>query len=97
MPALGGTVTLAKFVGTISLGLLTGGSYTISTTTLPPILALPTAQPAHTTFLHLRTLTQRHQILLSTLSTSSLIIAYILSPTAPSASFPSSGHHYASA
>jgi len=93
------TVTLCKFVGTISLGLLTvtppraftyhltvqltfvqGVSYTIATTTLPPILALPTAQPASTTFQHLRALTHRRQLILSTLSASALSLAYILSP-----------------
>ena len=57
-----------------------GVSYTISTTTLPPLLALPTAQPAHTTFQHLRALTHRHQLILTTLSTSTLLLAYILSP-----------------
>ncbi|KAL8939186.1 MAG: hypothetical protein Q9211_002852 [Gyalolechia sp. 1 TL-2023] len=74
------TLTASKFVGTISLGLLTGLSYTLSTTTVPPLLALPTATPAHSTFRHLRALTSRHQVLLSTLSASSLIMAYLLSP-----------------
>ncbi|KAL8761518.1 MAG: hypothetical protein Q9184_002367 [Pyrenodesmia sp. 2 TL-2023] len=74
------TVTASKFVGTVSLGLLTGLSYTLSTTTLPPLLALPSATPAHSTFRHLRTLTSRHQVLLSTLSVSSLVMAYLLSP-----------------
>ncbi|KAI4114466.1 MAG: hypothetical protein LQ338_008002 [Usnochroma carphineum] len=73
------TVTASKFVGTISLGLLTGLSYTLSTTTVPPLLALPSATPAHSTFRHLRSLTSRHQALLSTLSASSLVMAYLLS------------------
>lgn len=75
------TVTASKFVGTISLGLLTGLSYTLSTTTVPPLLALPSATPAHSTFRHLRALTSRHQVLLSTLSASSFIMAYLLSPS----------------
>ncbi|KAL8679049.1 MAG: hypothetical protein Q9186_004636 [Xanthomendoza sp. 1 TL-2023] len=75
------TISISKFVGTISLGLLTGLSYTLSTTTVPPLLALPSATPAHSTFRHLRTLTQRHQLVLSTLSASSLVMAYILSPS----------------
>ncbi|KAL8780715.1 MAG: hypothetical protein Q9213_006327 [Squamulea squamosa] len=77
------TIAISKFVGTISLGLLTtqGLSYTLSTTTIPPLLALPSATPAHSTFRHLRTLTSRHQILLSTLSASSLVMAYLLSPS----------------
>ncbi|CAL8583629.1 hypothetical protein XPA_009250 [Xanthoria parietina] len=74
------TVAISKFVGTISLGLLTGLSYTLSTTTIPPLLALPSATPAHSTFRHLRTLTSRHQVLLSSLSASTLVMAYLLSP-----------------
>ncbi|KAL6718678.1 hypothetical protein ACLMJK_002912 [Lecanora helva] len=74
------TINLSKFVGTISLGLLTGTSYTLTTTTLPPMLALPTAQPAHTTFTSLRNLTSERQFLLSALSSSSLLLAYTLSP-----------------
>ncbi|KAL9593044.1 MAG: hypothetical protein Q9219_007691 [cf. Caloplaca sp. 3 TL-2023] len=75
------TVTTSKFVGTISLGLLTGLSYTLSTTTVPPLLALPAATPAHATFRHLRALTSHHQFLLSTVSASSFIMAYLLSPS----------------
>ncbi|KAI4251491.1 MAG: hypothetical protein L6R42_008371 [Xanthoria sp. 1 TBL-2021] len=74
------TVAISKFVGTISLGLLTGLSYTLSTTTIPPLLALPSATPAHSTFRHLRALTSRHQLLLSSLSASTLVMAYLLSP-----------------
>ncbi|KAL8945840.1 MAG: hypothetical protein Q9222_007676 [Ikaeria aurantiellina] len=58
-----------------------GLSYTLSTTTVPPLLALPSATPAHSTFRHLRTLTSRHQVLLSTLSATSLVMAYLLSPS----------------
>ncbi|KAL8993236.1 MAG: hypothetical protein Q9169_006503 [Polycauliona sp. 2 TL-2023] len=58
-----------------------GLSYTLSTTTIPPLLALPSATPAHSTFRHLRTLTSRHQVLLSSLSVSTLVMAYLLSPT----------------
>ncbi|KAM0804203.1 hypothetical protein BDR22DRAFT_960313 [Usnea florida] len=71
---------LCKFVGTISLGLLTGVSYTTITTTLPPIQSLPSSQPASSTFQHVRTLVHRHQLLLSTISSSSLLLAYAISP-----------------
>lgn len=74
------TATVCKFIGTISLGLLTGVSYTTTTTTLPPIQSLPSAQPASNTFQHLRALAHRHQLLLSTLSSTSLLLAYTLSP-----------------
>ncbi|KAL8839323.1 MAG: hypothetical protein Q9176_004504 [Flavoplaca citrina] len=74
------TVTISKFVGTISLGLLTGLSYTHSRTTIPPLLALPSATPAHSTFRQLRVLTSRHQVLLSSLSASTLVMAYLLAP-----------------
>ncbi|KAL8856478.1 MAG: hypothetical protein Q9178_006948 [Gyalolechia marmorata] len=75
------TVAISKFVGTISLGLLTGLSYTLSTTTIPSLLALPSATPAHSTFRHLSALTSRHQVFLSTLSASALIMSYLLSPS----------------
>ncbi|KAL8847136.1 MAG: hypothetical protein Q9221_007801 [Calogaya cf. arnoldii] len=74
------TVTISKFVGTISLGLLTGLSYAHSRTTIPPLLALPSATPAHSTFRQLRALTSRHQVLLSSLSASTLVMAFLLSP-----------------
>ncbi|CRK32965.1 hypothetical protein BN1708_019162, partial [Verticillium longisporum] len=39
-------VSALKFVGTVSLGLLTGLSYSLSAVTVPSILALPSASDA---------------------------------------------------
>lgn len=40
------SVSVLKFVGTVSLGLLTGVSYTVSTLTLPVLLRLPSSASA---------------------------------------------------
>ncbi|KAF2201721.1 hypothetical protein GQ43DRAFT_393647 [Delitschia confertaspora ATCC 74209] len=73
-------ISVCKFVGTISLGLLTGISLTHTTLTLPSLLALPSASTAHTS---LTTLTSRTKTLSSYLrhiTTFSLFSAYLLSP-----------------
>ncbi|EOD46301.1 hypothetical protein GTA08_BOTSDO00546 [Neofusicoccum parvum] len=75
------TVALCKFVGTISLGLLTGVSYTLSTTALPAILELPTAIHGYTTFLSIQYAAKRHVRLLTATAVSSLSLAFILSPS----------------
>ncbi|KAA6411512.1 MAG: hypothetical protein FRX48_04792 [Lasallia pustulata] len=74
------TIALSKFVGCISLGLLTGTSYTLTTITLPPLLALPSAPQAHSSFRTLLASTRTHQRALSLLSVLSLSLAYALSP-----------------
>ncbi|KAF2100929.1 hypothetical protein NA57DRAFT_74526 [Rhizodiscina lignyota] len=73
-------VTLCKFVGTVSLGLLTGLSYTLSTSTLPALLALPTAPTASRAYSALKSTALRHSRLLTNISIASLAFAYILSP-----------------
>ncbi|KAI9715666.1 MAG: hypothetical protein M1812_005818 [Candelaria pacifica] len=75
------TIALSKFVGSVSLGLLTGLSYSLSTITLPTLLCLPSATTAHKAFLHLKITSKYHLRLLSAISASSLLIAYILSPS----------------
>ncbi|KAH7115023.1 hypothetical protein B0J11DRAFT_121548 [Dendryphion nanum] len=75
-----GAISLCKFVGTISLGLLTGTSLTHSTLTLPALLSLPSAPLASTT---LSTLQARSKTLTSSLrhiTTFTLFTAYLLSP-----------------
>ncbi|MCJ1353757.1 MAG: hypothetical protein MMC33_003744 [Icmadophila ericetorum] len=78
MPLL--TVTIPKLVGSISLGLLTGLSYSLSTITVPPLLALPTFPPALQSFTTLKSQTTRHHNLLTLLSSLSLVAAYISAP-----------------
>ncbi|MCJ1338431.1 hypothetical protein MMC09_003719 [Bachmanniomyces sp. S44760] len=74
------TIAITKFVGTISLGLLTGVSYTLATLTLPTLLSLPTFPPARSTFLTLQAHARTQQVLLSSLASTSLFLAYALSP-----------------
>ncbi|KAK3114948.1 hypothetical protein LTR53_006215 [Teratosphaeriaceae sp. CCFEE 6253] len=74
------SVVFAKFVGTISLGLLTGVSYTLSTQSLPSLLTLPSAKPAAYTLRQTARLATLHITALSTISCLSLGLAFALSP-----------------
>ncbi|TKA34407.1 hypothetical protein B0A54_15239 [Friedmanniomyces endolithicus] len=74
------SIALLKFVGTISLGLLTGVSYTLSTLALPSLLTLPSAKPAAYTLRQTARLATLHITALSALSTLSLGLAFALSP-----------------
>ncbi|KAJ9639378.1 hypothetical protein H2199_006411 [Coniosporium tulheliwenetii] len=73
---------LSKFVGTFSLGLLTGLSYTLATHSAPSLLALPTATHCARSFLYLQTTAKRHLRLLSAVTVTSLSLAFIISPRA---------------
>ncbi|TKA25094.1 hypothetical protein B0A50_06159 [Salinomyces thailandicus] len=74
-------IALCKFVGTISLGLLTGVSYTLSTQSLPSLLTLPSAKPAAYTLAQTARLASLHIRTLSTISTSALLLSFYLSPS----------------
>ncbi|KAK4546540.1 hypothetical protein LTR36_001757 [Oleoguttula mirabilis] len=74
-------IALCKFVGTISLGLLTGVSYTLSTQSLPSLLTLPSAKPAAYTLSQTARLATLHIRTLSAISTLSLALAFYLSPS----------------
>ncbi|KAJ9665804.1 hypothetical protein H2201_004112 [Coniosporium apollinis] len=74
------TISLSKFVGTFSLGLLTGLSYTLATHSAPSLLALPTATHCARSFLYLQTTAKRHLRLLSAVTVTSLSLAFIISP-----------------
>ncbi|KAI9860513.1 MAG: hypothetical protein M1824_003038 [Vezdaea acicularis] len=76
---MSGLVVLSKFVGTISLGLLTGMSYTLSTHLTPTLLLLPSASKAYTSFSHLRHSAEVHIRALTALAAGSLGLAYVLS------------------
>lgn len=75
-------VTLLKFVGTVSLGVLTGLSYSLSTLTIPTLLTLPSASTASRAFDTLRTTAKVHVDALSIFSSSAFFLAYYLSPRA---------------
>ncbi|KAK3683203.1 hypothetical protein LTR37_020445 [Vermiconidia calcicola] len=74
------SLALCKFVGSISLGLLTGVSYTLSTQSLPSLLTLPSAKPAAYTLNQTARLATLHIRTLSSISTISLALAFYLSP-----------------
>jgi len=69
-----------KFVGTVTLGLLTGFSYTLSTLTVPTLLTLPSAETAAKAFYSLASTAKRQLSVLATVSGSSFLLAFFLSP-----------------
>ncbi|OTB06638.1 hypothetical protein M426DRAFT_318693 [Hypoxylon sp. CI-4A] len=73
-------VSVLKFVGTVSLGLLTGTSYTLSTLTIPSLLSLPSASSAAKSFRTLSTTASTHLSALTTLSGTAFLLAFSLSP-----------------
>jgi len=74
-------ISFLKFVGTVSLGLLTGVSYTLSTQSLPSLLTLPSAKPAAYTLRQTTRLATLHIRTLSTIASLSLALAFFLSPS----------------
>ncbi|OHE91813.1 hypothetical protein CORC01_12887 [Colletotrichum orchidophilum] len=75
-------VSLLKFVGTVSLGLLTGLSYSLSTVTVPSILSLPSASDALRAFKNLYPGATARLRLLTGVSATSFLLAFFLSPRA---------------
>ncbi|KAF5517553.1 Autophagy-related protein 33 [Colletotrichum aenigma] len=72
-------VSLLKFVGTVSLGLLTGLSYSLSTVTVPSILSLPSASDALRAFQNLYPSANTRLRILTGVSTASFLFAFFLS------------------
>ncbi|KAI2468063.1 hypothetical protein F4781DRAFT_283790 [Annulohypoxylon bovei var. microspora] len=72
-------VSVLKFVGTISLGLLTGTTYTLSTLTIPSLLELPSASAAAKAFRSLASTASIHLDALTTVSGTAFLLAYTLS------------------
>ncbi|KAG7137230.1 Autophagy-related protein 33 like [Verticillium longisporum] len=75
-------VSALKFVGTVSLGLLTGLSYSLSAVTVPSILALPSASDAVRAFENLTSSSTLQLRALTGISTASFLLAFFLSPRA---------------
>ncbi|KAI0125998.1 hypothetical protein BJ170DRAFT_457121 [Xylariales sp. AK1849] len=73
-------VSALKFVGTVSLGLLTGASYTLSTLTIPSLLDLPSASSASKAFRSLTTTATTHLNVLTGVAGSAFLFAFVLSP-----------------
>ncbi|KAF2456424.1 hypothetical protein BDY21DRAFT_372528 [Lineolata rhizophorae] len=74
-------ISLFKFVGTFSLGLLTGISYSLTTITLPSLLTLPTAPLCARTLSTLRARSTAHYRLFGRVASASLALAFALSPS----------------
>ncbi|OAA48699.1 hypothetical protein NOR_01949 [Metarhizium rileyi] len=73
-------VSALKFVGTISLGLLTGVSYTVSHISLPALLRLPSSTSASQAIASLTTSLQTPLLTLTSLASAPLLLAFVLSP-----------------
>ncbi|KAJ9604701.1 hypothetical protein H2200_010815 [Cladophialophora chaetospira] len=71
-------ISITKFVGTISLGLLTGTSYTLASITLPSLALLPSASLASRTLNTIQTQSTRQILTLASISSLSLITAFTL-------------------
>lgn len=74
------TVSAFKFVGTVSLGLMTGASYTLSNFTLPALLELPSAGSAAKALRAVRRTAAAHLDVLTAVAGTALATAFALSP-----------------
>ncbi|KAL2756857.1 hypothetical protein ACRALDRAFT_1069576 [Sodiomyces alcalophilus JCM 7366] len=73
-------VTLLKFVGTVSLGLLTGLSCSLAAVTVPSILSLPSASSAAQAYRNLAPTSSLRLRTLTAVSSASFLLAYYFSP-----------------
>lgn len=73
-------ITVSKFVGTVSLGLLTGLSYSTSVITVPSLKLLPTSATASRCLHEVKRLNRKHALRLSSLANGCLLLAYCISP-----------------
>ncbi|KAI1157551.1 hypothetical protein F5B18DRAFT_644640 [Nemania serpens] len=74
-------VAVLKFVGTISLGILTGTSYTLSTFTIPSLLELSSASTAAKAFRSLASSATARLTTLSGVAGSAFLLAFAFSPS----------------
>ncbi|KAJ5688990.1 hypothetical protein N7462_003382 [Penicillium macrosclerotiorum] len=73
-------ITVTKFVGTVSLGLLTGVSYSTTAITIPSLALLPTSTTAARCFNEVKRLNRKHALRLSSLANICFLFAYSVSP-----------------
>ncbi|KAL6869713.1 Autophagy- protein 33 [Amphichorda felina] len=78
MPSTG--VSVLKFVGTVSLGLLTGVSYSVSTLTLPTLANLPSASGCSHALTTLTSYLRLPVLTLTTLASAPFLLSFALSP-----------------
>ncbi|RGP70562.1 autophagy-related 33 [Fusarium sporotrichioides] len=80
MTATGTSVSLLKFVGTVSLGLLTGVSYSISSLALPALLRLPSSASASHGLSTLTAALKTPVLALTSLASAPFLISFFLAP-----------------
>ncbi|KAE8396316.1 hypothetical protein BDV23DRAFT_143828 [Aspergillus alliaceus] len=80
LPIMACPLTISKFVGTVSLGLLTGLSYSASTVTIPSLALLPTSASALRSLNEVKRLNRKHGLRLTNLANGCLLFAYCVSP-----------------
>ncbi|PYI08032.1 hypothetical protein BO78DRAFT_395916 [Aspergillus sclerotiicarbonarius CBS 121057] len=73
-------ITVSKFVGTVSLGLLTGLSYSASSVAIPSLSLLPTATTASRSLSEVKRLNRKHGLRLANIANGCLLFAYCVSP-----------------
>ncbi|KAM6539264.1 Autophagy- protein 33 [Fusarium falciforme] len=73
-------VSLLKFVGTVSLGLLTGVSYSISTLALPSLLRLPSSSSASQGLTILNDALKAPVLALTSLASAPFLVSFFLAP-----------------
>ncbi|KAJ5104800.1 hypothetical protein NUU61_002147 [Penicillium alfredii] len=73
-------ITVTKFVGTVSLGLLTGLSYSTAAITVPALKLLPTSTTASRSLNEVKRLGRKHALNLAGLANTCLTFAYCISP-----------------
>ncbi|KAG6005266.1 hypothetical protein E4U21_000303 [Claviceps maximensis] len=73
-------VSVLKFVGTVSLGLLTGVSYTVFSLTLPSLLRLPSSTSASQAIASLTNSLRTPLLTLTSLASAPLLLCFVLSP-----------------
>ncbi|KAA8641803.1 hypothetical protein EYZ11_004976 [Aspergillus tanneri] len=74
-------ITVSKFVGTVSLGLLTGLSYSAATITIPSLSVLPTSANASRSLHEVKRLNRKHGLRLTNLANGCLLFAFCISPS----------------
>ncbi|CVK83679.1 related to Rotein of unknown function localised to mitochondria [Fusarium mangiferae] len=80
MTATGTSVSLLKFVGTVSLGLLTGVSYSITSLALPVLLRLPSSSSASHGLTSLNAVLKTPILALTSLASAPFLISFALAP-----------------
>ncbi|KAL7787535.1 hypothetical protein V8C37DRAFT_390213 [Trichoderma ceciliae] len=73
-------ISVLKFVGTVSLGLLTGVSYTVSALSLPTLLHLPSSSSAAYALTSLQSALRLPVLALSSLAAAPLFLSFVFSP-----------------